>query len=88
MRPLLNVLVLAVAVLVTAPCSAQPAQSAVAKECIRLNAVPADQIPWDQHERVYKQWAAICEQALAPILQVKAAIVTAIPTEGLYFRVT
>jgi len=49
----------------TAPCSAQPAQSAVAKECLRLNAVPADQIPWDQHERVYKQWAAICEQALA-----------------------
>ena len=43
-----------------APCAAQaqaPAQSAAAKECLRLNAQPADQIPWDQHERVYKQWA-------------------------------
>ena len=26
--------------------------------------MPADQIPWDQHERVYNQWAGICEQAL------------------------
>jgi lipoprotein NlpI len=43
----------------------QPALGAAAKECLRLNAVPADQIPWDQHERAYSQWAGICEQALA-----------------------
>jgi TPR repeat protein len=66
MRPALNAFVIGVALLVGVPCAAQaPAQRAAAKECLRLNAVPADQIPWDQHERVYKQWAAICEQALA-----------------------
>jgi tetratricopeptide (TPR) repeat protein len=48
-----------------APCAAQPlAQGAAAKECLRLNAQPADQIPWDQHERVYKQWADVCQQAM------------------------
>jgi len=40
------------------------AQSAAGKECLRLNAQPADSIPWDQHERVYKQWAEVCSQAL------------------------
>jgi hypothetical protein len=51
--------------LTAAPSAAQePAQSAAAKECLRLNAVPADQIPWDQHERAYKQWAEICQQAM------------------------
>ena len=53
-----------VATFAAAPSAAQTPQSAAAKECLRLNAVPADQIPWDQHERVYNQWAGICEQAL------------------------
>src|SRR5215475_10978465 len=54
-----------VAAIVAGPAAAQtPALGAAAKECLRLNAVPADQIPWGQHERVYNQWAGICEQAL------------------------
>jgi tetratricopeptide (TPR) repeat protein len=39
-------------------------QSAAAKECLRLEAQPADQVPWDQHERVYRQWAEVCQQAM------------------------
>src|ERR1700690_4307313 len=46
------------------PCVAQ-AQSAAAKECLRLDAQAADAIPWDQHERVYKQWVEVCRQAMA-----------------------
>ena len=54
-----------VAALGMPPCAAtEPALGAAAKECLRLNAVPADQIPWDQHARVYSQWALICAQAL------------------------
>src|SRR5262245_61296013 len=54
-----------IAGLTIVPCTAQaPAQSAAAKECLRLNAQPTDQIPWDQHERVYKQWANVCQQAM------------------------
>jgi len=66
MRPSLALCVFGfVAMLVARPCAAQtPTLDAAAKECLRLNAVPADQIPWDQHERVYNQWAGICEQAL------------------------
>src|SRR5262245_13300531 len=41
------------------------AQNAAAKECLRLHAQPADQIPWGQHERVYKQWVDVCRQAAA-----------------------
>src|SRR5262245_23750990 len=66
MRPSVALCVLGSgAMLAATPCAAQtPALGAAAKECLRLNAVPADQIPWDQHERVYNQWAGICEQAL------------------------
>ena len=54
-----------VAAAAISPGAAQaPAQSAAAKECLRLDAQPADQIPWDQHERVYKQWAEVCRQAM------------------------
>jgi len=55
-----------VAGLAITPCAAQtPAQSAAAKECLRLNDKPADQIPWGQHEHVYKQWVDVCRQAAA-----------------------
>ena len=66
MRPSLALCVFGfLAMLAAEPCAAQaPALGAAAKECLRLNAVPADQIPWDQHERVYNQWAVICGQAL------------------------
>jgi TPR repeat protein len=51
---------------VLSPCAAEiPAPSTPAKECLRLDAVPADEIPWDEHERVYQHWAEICQQALA-----------------------
>src|SRR6476661_2024842 len=66
MRPSLALCVFGfVAMLAAGPCAAQTRTlGAAARECLRLNAVPADQIPWDQHERVYNQWAGICEQAL------------------------
>ena len=66
MRPSLVLCVFGSVVMLTSgPCAGQSQpQGAAAKECLRLNAVPADQIPWDQHERVYNQWAGICEQAL------------------------
>ena len=65
-RPFLALFFLgSVAAAAISPCAAQaPAQSAAAKECLRLDAQPADQIPWDQHERVYKQWADVCGQAM------------------------
>lgn len=44
--------------------SAAQAQGAAAKECLRLDAQPADSIPWDQHERVYKQWVEVCREAM------------------------
>ncbi len=63
-RPFLALFFLgSVAAAAISPCAAQ-AQSAAAKECLRLNTQPADQIPWDQHERVYKQWAEVCGQAM------------------------
>jgi tetratricopeptide (TPR) repeat protein len=50
----------------TSPCAAQaPGQSAAAKDCLRINGTPADQIPWDQHERVYNHWVEVCRQAMA-----------------------
>src|SRR5262245_52208327 len=59
-----SVIVAILAGLTMVPCAAQTsAQSAAAKECLRLNAQPADQIPWGQHERVYKQWVDVCRQA-------------------------
>ncbi len=55
-----------VAVEATSACAAQaPAESAAAKECLRIRAMPADQIPWDQHERVYNHWVEVCRQAVA-----------------------
>jgi lipoprotein NlpI len=41
------------------------AQNAASKECLRINATPADQIGWNEHERVYNQWVEACRQALA-----------------------
>ena len=52
MRSALALLICGSTAAFAAPCGAQ-GQSAAAKECLRLNAVPADQIPWGQHERVY-----------------------------------
>jgi len=67
LRPSLALLILgSLAGLTASPCMAQaPAQSAAAKECLRLDAKPADQIPWDQHERVYKRWVEVCREAAA-----------------------
>jgi len=67
LRSSLAVLVFALAEGLTAsPSTAQtPPQSPAAKECLRLDAQPADQIPWDQHERVYKQWVEVCREAAA-----------------------
>jgi tetratricopeptide (TPR) repeat protein len=65
-RPVLALFFLgSVAAVILSPCAAQaPAQSAAIKECLRLDAQPADTIPWDQHERVYKQWVEVCRQAM------------------------
>ena len=52
------------AILLPAFANEAAAQSAAAKECLRLDAQPADEIPWDQHERVYKAWAETCRQAM------------------------
>jgi hypothetical protein len=66
LRPSRALLILgSLAGLTASPCVAQaPAQSTAAKECLRLDAKPADSIPWDEHERVYKQWVEICRQAM------------------------
>jgi TPR repeat protein len=62
-----------------------PAQGAAAKECLRLDAQPADTIPWGQHERVYKQWAAICREAMttdAGDIRIKQATARALSASG------
>jgi len=59
-------LLVPVAAAAALPCAAQtPAPSAAAKECLRINATPADQIPWDQHAQVYNHWVDVCRQAVA-----------------------
>lgn len=86
MRALLALLLVSVAVSTPSLSAAQaPAQSAAAKECLRINAKPADQIPWDEHERVYKQWAEVCRQAGAEDgsnLQIKHILGRALMASG------
>ncbi len=62
-RPTLPALLILGAAVALSPGAAQ-AQSAAAKECLRIDAQPANSIPWDQHERVYKQWVEVCRQAM------------------------
>jgi tetratricopeptide (TPR) repeat protein len=62
-RPFLALSFLVSVAAATSPCAAQ-APSAAAKECLRVDAQPADTIPWDQHERVYQQWVEVCRQAM------------------------
>jgi lipoprotein NlpI len=69
---------------VLSPGAAQ-AQSATAKECLRIDATPADQIPWDEHERVYKQWVEVCRQAMktdADNIRIKKATARAYGATG------
>ena len=87
LRPSLKLLILgSVAGMMVSPCMAEaPAQSGAAKECLRLDAKPADSIPWDEHERVYKQWVEVCRQAMATDagdIRVKKATARALGTTG------
>jgi len=86
MRTLLALLLVSVAVSTPSLSAAQvPAQSTAAKECLRLDAKPADSIPWDEHERVYKQWVEVCRQAMATDagdIRVKKATARALGATG------
>lgn len=75
----------ALALFASAAAAQAPAPSAAAKECLRLDAQPADAIPWDQHERVYKKWAATCRQAMTTDggdIRVKKATARAFSASG------